>query len=385
MNDYFVGSVTQLVERGRLLRATIPENLPRDFYALAQACCTRLSDVLDRLRSLLDDPDMQLLKNQAERLRRFKRAVADMDLLETVGIAALSRANDEDQRLNRLIDRITGEIQYPLLPPVVTSLSQQYFGTYSHLNLICVPLTEGRFLLHLPDLYHELAHLLVTELEDPVVEPFQRSLDDAVHAVLGNIAEELIKQDRRRGPEQLTFFLRCWEHAWVKFWAVEFFCDLFAVYTLGPAFAWANLHLSAKRGANPFAVPTLVPTSHPADDARMTAMLHGLTLIGFSAEAGLIQERWQELIAVSGFQPEPEFRRCFPEDILKGLSQRAYEGTLALGCRIAHPGIQDPVHSILSRAWTEFWRDPAGYTAWEESAVKCLTLDGPSQRERRPW
>jgi hypothetical protein len=379
VNDYFVGSVTQLLERGRLLRATIPKDLPCDFHTLAQACHTRLSDVLDRLQSLLNDPNMQLKKNQAERLRRFKRAVADMDLLETVGIAALSRANNEDQRLNRLIDHITREIHYPLLPPVVTSLSQQYFGTYYHLNLICVPLTEGRFLLHLPDLYHELAHLLVTRRDDPVVEPFQRSLDDAVNAVLGNIAEELIKQDRRRGPEQLTFFLRCWEHAWVKFWAVEFFCDLFAVYTLGPAFAWANLHLCAKRGTNPFAVPTLAPTSHPADDARMTAMLQGLALIGFSEEAGLIRDRWQELITVSGFQPEPEFRRCFPEGLLQGLAQRAYEGTLALGCRIAHPGIRDPVHSVLSQAWIEFWRDPAGYTAWEESAVKHLTLDEPSR------
>jgi hypothetical protein len=379
VNDYFVGSVTQLVERGRLLRATIPENLPRDFHALAQACHTRLADILDRLQSLLDDPDMQSKNNQAERLRRFKRAVADMDLLETVGIAALSRANDEDRRLNRLITLITHEIQYPLLPPVVTALSQQYFGTYYHLNLICVPLTEGRFLLHLPDLYHELAHLLITEQNNLVVEPFQRALDDAVTAVLGTIAEELIKQERRRGPEQLTFLLRCWEHAWVKFWAVEFFCDLFAVYTLGPAFAWANLHLCAKRGANPFAVPTLVPTSHPADDARMTAILHGLTLIGFSEEIGLIQERWQELIAVSGFQPEPEFRRCFPEGLLQELSQRAYEGTLALGCRMAHPGLQDPIHSVLSQAWTEFWRDPARYTAWEESAVKCLGLDDASR------
>jgi hypothetical protein len=223
VNEYFVGAVTQLMERGRLLRATIPEDLPRDFHTLAQACHTKLLDVLERLRALLDDPDMRLKKNQAERLRRFKRAVADMDLLETVGIAALSRANEDDRRLNRLITRIAREIRYPLLPPVVTALSQQYFGTYYHLNLICVPLTEGRFLLHLPDLYHELAHLLIAARDDPAVEPFQRSLDDAVDAVLGDIAEELIKQDRRRGPEQLTFFLRCWEHAWVKFWAVEFF------------------------------------------------------------------------------------------------------------------------------------------------------------------
>ena len=63
----------------------------------------------------------------------------------------------------------------------------------------------------------------------------------------------------------------------MKFWMVEFFCDLFAVYTLGPAYGWAHLHLSAKRGGDPFDVPMLSASSHPADDARMRVMLVALS------------------------------------------------------------------------------------------------------------
>jgi hypothetical protein len=122
-----------------------------------------------------------------------------------------------------------------LITPVVTTLSQQYFCIVTDLNLLCVPLTEGQFLLHLPDLYHELAHPLLTEVDDPVVEPFQEAHFSALQDALGYIAGEQAKEDRRRGPQQPSFTLSRWEISWVKYWMVEFFCDLFAVYVLGPA------------------------------------------------------------------------------------------------------------------------------------------------------
>ena len=34
--------------------------------------------------------------------------------------------------------------------------ASEYFHLYPVSNLMCVPLTEARFLFHLPDLYHEL-------------------------------------------------------------------------------------------------------------------------------------------------------------------------------------------------------------------------------------
>ena len=82
----------------------------------------------------------------------------------------------------------------------MTTLSQQYFCIITELNLLCVPLTEGQFLLHLPDLYHELAHPLLVEEDDPLVEPLQAALFLALRDALGYLADELAKEDRRRGP-----------------------------------------------------------------------------------------------------------------------------------------------------------------------------------------
>ena len=372
MNEYFAGSVAQLIERGRLLRAKVPRDLPRDYDTLAQACRLKLNGLLDLLRSLLEEPIYRQADYQPERLRLFKRIVAELDMVETVGIAALDRAKDDDHKLNDLLERIAREIGYPLVTPVVTTLSQQYFCIVTELNLLCVPLTEGRFLLHLPDLYHELAHPLLIEQDDPIVEPIQAALFLALRDALGYLAEELAKEDRRRGPVQPTFMLQRWEIAWVKFWMVEFFCDLFAVYTLGPAYVWAHLHLTAKRGGDPFEVPILSPSSHPADYARMRVMLLALNLSGFSTEAASIDVRWRQLLAQVQAKPEPEYHRCYPDGLLGQIADYARKGVEEIGCRLATSTTVDPVHAVLNLAWDEFWRDPGAFVDWERDAVSVL-------------
>src|SRR5262245_53984811 len=158
MDDYFIGALQQLLERARHLNTRVPRDLEREFHTLVATCQAQVSRIVDTARFLLAEPAIRLPANQPERLRMFRRAVADLDVVETIGFAAIERANKEDIRLNRLMDRIRLETRYPLLPPVVTSLSQAYFRIFPSLNLLCVPLTEGRFLLHLPDLFHEIGH-----------------------------------------------------------------------------------------------------------------------------------------------------------------------------------------------------------------------------------
>jgi hypothetical protein len=291
VNDYFEGAVRQLQERTRHLIGLIPGHLGRDVAPLEVICHQRLNSVAEQLRVLIETPEMQQPENQPLRLRRFRRALEELDLLESVAVAALRRWNEDDQRMNQLTGRIAREIHYPLTTPVVTCSSpwQQYYHTYPHLNLLSIPLAENQFLLHLPDLYHELAHSLLTNDNDSRIELFQRAYAEALNAAHAYLAEELQKQERRRGPEalkrHLLTWLRCWED-----WLTEFFCDLFAIYTVGPAFGWAHFHLCAGRGGNPVAVPTYVPATHPADAARMNVILEGLKRLELTQEAKLIGE-----------------------------------------------------------------------------------------------
>lgn len=375
MNEYFQGAVSQLVERARHLLFVIPRGLPREFHLLEQATRRRIGDEIEKLQKLINDSEMRKSNVQPERLRLFRRAVRELDFLETVCISALQRSKDHDVNLNVVIERVRLEIKYPLLPPVISPLSQLYFHIYPEYNLLRVPLVEGSFLLHLPDLYHELAHPLIAERHDPIVRDFQRHLLHVLDSVFTYFSEELRKESRRQGhsPELYTFYIDQWQKAWFAGWAIEFFCDSFAALTLGPAFAWSHLHLHSTRGHEPYSVPTIggVP-DHPPDAARMTVILQCLCLTGFVDEAKRIEERWHALLRISNAKPEPEYLRCFPRLLLEELAKQALDGVTALGCRVAAPSTKDLIHSLLNEAWSEFWRDPQEYVIWEKKAIANL-------------
>lgn len=377
MNEYFQGAVTQLIERGRHLLSVIPRGMPREFHLLEQTTRRRIGEELEKLQELVRNPRMRKVQVQPARLRRFRRIVRELDFLETVCISALQRSKNHDVNLNKLIERIRSEIRYPLLPPVISPLSQMYFHIYPEYNLLRVPLIEGSFLLHLPDLYHELAHPLVVERHDPSVAHFHKHLLRALDHVFTYFGDELVKEGRRQGrtPPLYVFYLDQWQKAWFRGWAVEFFCDSFAVLTLGPAYGWSHLHLHSTRGRDAYNVPTIGGlTDHPGDAARMTVILCCLRRTGFIDEANEIEQRWAELVSISGAKPEPEYLRCFPRFLLEELVKEAFDAVDALGCRIATPDCKDEVHLILNQAWTEFWRDPQEYVNWEKTAnARLLT------------
>ncbi len=368
LDRYLAGTIPQTIERGQILTASIPRNLPRDYDALRTICKQRIDGVINTLETL------QLAVNTSfgqEQLRTFKRIVAELDLIETVVVAALSRADREDHKMNSLIGKITSEIEYPRITPVITTLSQNYFCIYPAFNLLCIPLLEGRFLLHLPDLYHELAHPFFIERNDPAISPFQHRFEDAMVEVINHFTEEKLKIDERRGPKQLYDFLHTWQRSWIRYWLEEFFCDLYGVYTLGPAFVWSHLHLAIKRGSDPYHI-SWKETSHPCDSARMDLMLYALSLLGFQSAAKQIAETWSDFLNQIEAQAEPEYHRCYPTNLMEIVAQRALDAVKEIKSRIATPATQDPIHNLLNQAWQEFWQNPSTYVEWEKQAVEKL-------------
>jgi hypothetical protein len=371
LSDYLAGVILQMIERGRLLNANVPRDLLGDYDALRVTCKQQIDESIRQLERL------QLSIKSfvgSEQLRIFKRIVSEMDALETVGVASLNRASDKDHKINSLIRRITKEIEYPLLTPVITTLSQSYFCIYPAFNLLCIPLVEGNFLLHLPDLYHELAHPFFAEKNDPVVEPFQHRFEDGVVDILSYFEEEKNKAEYRRGPKYLYELLHVWQRSWIQFWIEEFFCDLYGVYTLGPAFAWSHLHLVIKRGGDPYETSMRI-TSHPCDHARMTAMLYALNLSGFEDTAQKIQQQWNNLLEEIGAEEKPEYHRCYPTCLIEKVVDHAWYAVKDIKARIATPETQDPIHSLLNQAWEQFWQNPLMYVEWEKRAIEKLLAD----------
>ena len=373
LDEYFRGTLPQLIERARLLKSKIPRNLPRDYAALIQICQTELDNIIAQCRALQALPATGRTALHHARLRQFKRAVADLDHLETTAIAALNRAHTDDHHANRLLYKICQEIRHPALPPTVTTLSSGYFYIDTKINLMFIPPAEASFLLHLPDLYHELCHPLLTHRDHPVLDRFRARYLRCMEEIHDYFAEQRDKQALRRGPREFKEQIDLWELLWSKYWLTEFFCDLYAVSTLGPAFGWSHLHLYMKLGGNAFALPDgLRNISHPADDARMRAILQTLRRSGFEREAASINARWREALQLTTDGPAPDYAHCYPDELIAFIVDRAARGVAEMDCRLAKPETSDPVHLLLNQAWRTFWADPAGYQQWEVAAVREL-------------
>ena len=133
----------------------------------------------------------------------------------------------------------------------------------------------------------------------------------------------------------------------------------------------AHLHLSAKRGDDPFEIWD-ISRSHPPDDARMRLMLVCLDLCGFDNAAGRLRQCWSQFLAEAGLRPEPEYQRCVPDTLLGQIAGEAKAGVEGIGCRLASPETDDEIHELLNSAWDRFWTAPESYVEWERRAMQAL-------------
>lgn len=383
LEDYLAGSIAHTVHRGKSLIAKIPRDLPREYGALEQTCRREIERAIETLQSLQDSSIYGRPELQAARLRRFRRVVEDLDDIEGKGIRALARTGDDDFRFNWLVDQVRKEIRFPLPAPVVSTLSTEYFCIEVGLNLLLVPLAEADFFLHLPDLYHELGHLLLETRNDPRIEPFQQSFETGLSGVLDHLGKLEREQGRRWGPDY-SVLQHDWEMAWMEGWLRELWCDAFSTFVLGPPYVWSHLHLSAKRDSDPFQVLDVV-RSHPPNDARMRLMLACLRELGMTPAAGEIAAIWNRLLEDAQIKPEPEYMRCFPNPLINRLAETAKSGVEGAGCRFATEGPPGPVQGILNEAWRRFWTEPQEYVRWEQDAIRNLyhqTASVPVDRRR---
>ncbi|CAI82366.1 hypothetical protein [Dehalococcoides mccartyi] len=373
IETYLEAAIRQAQERAKLLKAKMPQPVKAtEFIALQQLCDNRIDEIIRLFEYLLTDPTILRTELIKERIRIFRRTIGELSQLETSAIAALSRVHDDDIFLNKLVFQIHKEINFPLFPPTVTCLSRDYFSINPSLHLLEVPLAESEFLLHLPDLYHEIAHLLIATINNPKVEPLQQALGKFLFSVAQYFDKERAINLRATGPTD--YFAQVFdllERFWIP-WATEIFCDLIAVYTLGPAYVWSHFHLTAGHGGDPYDIRLNNFMSHPPDQARMEAMLMALDLLDFKKQSADIKEKWNDLIKSIGAEQTPLYRRACPSRLTQQAVIYTLEGVKKIGCRVVSESTSGTVHDLLNNAWKQFWISPIQYPAWERETINTL-------------
>lgn len=375
MIDRYVSTIIlQARERAKILKSKIPSPMKSpEMQGLQRTCEDQIDRIIEVFDYLGQDPAINHPDMLAAKLRQFRKTYNDLCMLESTGIAALNRLGEDDVFFSKLVFELHIEINFPLAPPTVSCLSRYYYRIFTGLKMMEVPLAESEFLLHLPDLLHEMGHLLVAAQDQPKVEAFQKEMGKLYGVVLANLREQQRANARSTGPkEYIGWILKNLENSWTRYWIEELFCDLFALYVLGPSFAWAHFHLTAERGGDPFEIMDKGMMSHPPDNARMEALLAGLKLIGYTEDNAKIENAWNNLIHRMGYRPDSFYQISCPKEVIEQAAVHALTGTKAIGCNIASQSTTSNIRDLLNEAWCTFWRDPDRYSQWEREQIEGL-------------
>lgn len=366
MQYYLEATIVEVIERAKRLKTRFPTPPPLHFQRLAQDCLNLIDENISVLQLLHTALEFQEAANQPTRLKFLKLRIREIDLIENIAVSAITRCTEGDERINKFVQGICREIAYPLIPPTVSGLSSDYYHIYPKFNLLCVPLLECDFLLHLPDLYHELAHPLFWVEHDDRIKPFQEEAKTFYNLVSAHF-ERVIIEDRRNNQGAFAQSYEAWKTNWFK-WRIEFFCDIFGVCTAGAAYGWAHLHLSMKRGGNPFEVAIHSDSSHPNDEARMQVILHVLGLMKLHTEQQAIAEKWKVVQQIHKKQKDQVHKLAYPPEILEQCAMHGFRAVVGINCTIA-PFQQGAIFKTLNEAWDLFWSDYSTFFGWEQKKI----------------
>ena len=332
MKNYLQNLISEQVARAEHLKGMIRRPLRfTELESLATRCEYILDQNIDSLNyvlsKLISTPDGDIRTE----FRLFRQCEKEIELIEYYGISALYFDNDEIGFLNKLVHKIKLEINLPVPPPAVACFSTRYYHYQPFVNIIFAPLGEAQFMLHLPDIYHEIGHAVIENRHnDKRLREISKCYNELGKYVTEYYSKLLLQKQRQSGPQRIPMLIDLIRHQWIKYWIDEIFCDLFALYVLGPAFLWSHMHLTAKKSQNVFDFSDVSIMTHPSDDARYRCMQHGLDRMGFASEGKAIDKIWKTIPLVESGNPSDDYNLyAYPPELLSEIAQIIIAGLQA--------------------------------------------------------
>ena len=322
----------------------------------------RIERAVGLIDGMLADPDLGDPALEPNFFMDFKRVSELVISIEDTSLLVLKRCSDEDQFLTALVAQICCEIGYTDSPPLCGALSFQYFQALLETDVIMTPQGQAAELLALPDLYHEIAHLVVFRQRAVFEVPVQN--------LILRFFAEMLRRGRQQGAPKATLdAIPNTVALWTSHWHIEFVCDMIATFWCGPAYALANLRLSATRGD-----PYQDSSTHPADDARRIGIECILKLNGEAPAAQAIDQLWQELKRLSPSTEPPSYAKRYPVTLLAELATIVHQACVAQSFRPSHHGTDQTlfVAKSIGAAWDVFRQDATKYAAHENLALQGL-------------
>jgi hypothetical protein len=376
MKEYLKALIMEQIDRGLYLKKLIPYPLKYpELSSLAERCSKIIDDNIISLKYLLNELEKRGEDELRDIYRGFKMLQREIELVECYGIPTLYYVTEEIGYLNKIIFRIHQEINLPLTPPSVACISTNYYYFHPFTNVIFVPLGESNFLLHLPDIFHELGHEVFYNRESELrLRKVDESYRKAIIIITNYYKELWIRKTRETGPEEIPRRILSIHSLWKDYWMEEFFCDLFACYVVGPAYAWSHFHLATKKTEDAYSLSQ----KHPSVDSRTKMLSIALTKLGFKNEATSLLSKWKNMPFIANIEPITEYQYAYPINLMEEIADVFLTGLKESGFSIISPEKleklnQNSIVKLLNEAWKVFWNEPPmEYRNWEEKAVEKL-------------
>jgi hypothetical protein len=313
------------------------------------------------IEGLLADPDIDKANYSTNYFREYCHFARLLRGLEDLPLLVLKRFNETDQQATHLMTAICNETGYPYQSPICSAISSQYFWTMPDMDLVFIPCLEPDHVLGLPDIYHELGHILLFRDRVRLEYPALTIVDDHY--------DRLRSEGKRLNwPTASVQQLEQFQHNWRRSWLLEFASDLIATYLIGPSFGWCNIRTATNLGGELY----VGTETHPADDARATAIGMMLTEIGFDDSSQRIQSRWSELIQLAVESPPPRYELAFPQKLLEDLTQFFRTECEGIGLQRFSTSDGCPVATTIHDCWSQFRAKPETYVSYERKALEEL-------------
>ena len=377
---YLRHTILDQIDRAQSLADEIPRRPGHAALGrLAASCRAMLEDEVRLLEEALSALGSGDASRAAEALAAIKRGASKIGAVEAYGMPPLHCQSEQAVFLNDVLTAIHSRIGLPFPSPAVSCTSSEYYFSHLLTNTVYVPLSEAAFLLHMPDFYHELGHLLLVH---PTRDTKSRLALAGAADAFGVIDKWYRRQVGGTGRSSLPVPLRdgvkwMWSQ-WKSSWIQEAFCDLFALFAAGPAYAYSNLHLVLKTDDDIYALCLFTDQEHPASEARMRLLDAGMRLLGHGREALEVRNEWDAMAQLCG-SPPPEYNHAFPSQLLQEIAGAIIPALGRSGLRgySGAGGMQDggenTVASILNDAWRSFLdREDDGYRSLEKDLAAKL-------------
>lgn len=341
----------------------ISREMDRDFL---HRTIEMLEDLDREIQDLIDSGDLDIDLLSANNIIKYNTCHESMVSIELFRYLIIINYGEPEEYFKKKIGRIYREINCLQKQPIVTTISnsENYYWALPSYDIIAVPAKEEKNLLNLPDIYHEMGHLIYNQHEFYL----KGNVENLINDFYQNEIQRVITEQRSVG---LISFFREKSSNWMNSWVMEFTCDFIATYLVGPAYAWTNLKLSTLSSGNDTIF--LDSPSHPSDESRMRGIFYILRTLGYADQVDSIEQSWNQFLSVTSNPRPANYNYIFPQHVIVALANNVIAGCQAIDLRDYTEQVRvyhNPISKILNDSWALLFQDPAAFNDWEKERIE---------------